>query len=69
MEFADKLGHLSPVEENQRHLRSFQEAKKVDANFAAEKEVSADRLLHTMYLLNILFERMIHVVEQDDHRF
>ena len=63
MEFVDILGHLSPVKENLRHLRSFQEAVNIDANFAAEKDVSADRLLHTKYLLNILFERMLHVVE------
>ena len=53
MEFVDKLGHLSPVEENLRHRRSFQEAVNIDGNFAAEKEVSADRHLHTKYLLNI----------------
>ena len=46
-----------------QHLRSFQEAVNNNGNFAAEKEVSVDRLLHTKYLLNIFFERMIHVVE------
>ena len=63
MEFVEKLGHLTPVEENLRHLRSVQEAVNIDTNFAAEKDVSANRLLHTKYLLNILFERMLHVVE------
>ena len=49
---AAKVGHLSPLEENLRHLRSFQEAVNID-----------DCHLHTKYLLNILFDRMIHVVK------
>ena len=43
IDFVHKHGHLTPVEENLRHLRSFQEAVNIDANFAAEKDVSADR--------------------------
>jgi len=58
IDFVHKLGHLTPVEDNLRHLRYFQEAVNIDANFAVVKDVSADRLLHTKYLLNILFERM-----------
>ena len=60
---AEKVRHMSPVDDNLRHLRSFQEAVNIDGNFAAGKEVSEDRHSQTKNLLNILFERMIHVIE------
>ena len=59
---AEKLGHLSPVDDNLRHLRSFQEAVNIDGNFAARKEAMENRQSQTKNLLNILFERMIHVI-------